>query len=108
MPVVESPAASADDIMSTAAGVGTMATPEADKAGTSAPPTTKGGGDDRGTSDRQSAPGPRGIIDEGMESVNDEDQYLYAGTMWEAEVITDCRDLETFKEAACTIRPCRW
>jgi hypothetical protein len=38
-----------------------------------------------------------------MESVNDEDQCLYTGTPWEAEVITDRRDLETFKEVACTI-----
>jgi hypothetical protein len=33
-----------------------------------------------------------------MESVNDEDRCLYAGTPWEAEVVTDRRDLETFKE----------
>jgi hypothetical protein len=36
--VVESPAASAADVMSTAAGVGTTAAPKAGKAGTSAPP----------------------------------------------------------------------
>jgi hypothetical protein len=102
-PVVESPAASVADVTSTAAGVGTTAAPEADRAGTSAPPTTEGGGDDRGTSDPQPAPGSRGIIDEGMESVNDEDRCLYAGTLWEAEVVTDRRDLETFKEAARTI-----
>jgi hypothetical protein len=35
-----------------------------------------------------------------MEAVNDEDQCLYAGTPWEAEVVTDRRDLETFREAA--------
>jgi hypothetical protein len=38
-----------------------------------------------------------------MESVNNEDQCLYAGTPWEAEVVTDHRDLETFKEVARTI-----
>jgi hypothetical protein len=38
-----------------------------------------------------------------MEEVNDEDRCLYAGTPWEAEVVTDRRDLETFKEAAHTI-----
>jgi hypothetical protein len=38
-----------------------------------------------------------------MKSVNDEDRCLYASTPWEAEVVTDRRDLETFKEAACTI-----
>jgi hypothetical protein len=107
-PVVESPATSAADVTSTAAGVGTTVAPEADKAGTSAPPTTEGGGEDRGTSDPQPTLGPWGIIDEVIESVNDEDRCLYAGTLWEAEVITDRRDLETFKEAACTIRPCRW
>jgi hypothetical protein len=52
-PVVESPAASAADVTSTAVGVGTTAAPEADKAGTSVPPTTGGGGDDRGTLDPQ-------------------------------------------------------
>jgi hypothetical protein len=35
--------------------------------------------------------------------VDDEDRCLYAGTLWEAEVVTDRRDLETFKEAARTI-----
>jgi hypothetical protein len=63
-----------------------------------------GGGDDLVTSDPQSVPGPRGIINEGLESVNDEDRCLYVGTPWEAEVINDRRDLETFKEAARTIR----
>jgi hypothetical protein len=96
-PVVESPTTSAVDVTST-----TTAS-EADKAGTSAPPTTGGEGDDRGTSDPQPAPGPRGIIDEGTESVNDEDHCLYAGTPWEAEVVTDRCDLETYKEAAHTI-----
>jgi hypothetical protein len=38
-----------------------------------------------------------------MESVNDEDRCLYAGTPWEAEVVTDRRELETLKEAAHTI-----
>jgi hypothetical protein len=102
-PVVESPAASAADVTSTATGVGTAAAPVADKAGTSAPPTTGGGGDDLGTSDPRSVPSPQGIIDEGMESVNHEDWCLYAGTPWEAEVVTDRRDLEAFKEATRTI-----
>jgi hypothetical protein len=35
--------------------------------------------------------------------VNDEDRCLYAGTPWEAEVVTDRRDLEKFKEVAHTI-----
>jgi hypothetical protein len=39
-----------------------------------------------------------------MEVVNDEDRCLYAGTQWEAEVVTDRHDLEMFREAACTIR----
>jgi hypothetical protein len=38
-----------------------------------------------------------------MESVDDEDQCLYASTPWEAEVVTDYHDLKTFKEAARTI-----
>jgi hypothetical protein len=102
-PVVESPAASAADVTSAAAGAGVTAASEADKAGTSTPPDTWGEGGNRGTSDPQEAPPPRGIIDEGMEEVNDEDRCLYAGTPWEAEVVTDRRDLETFKEAAHTI-----
>jgi hypothetical protein len=51
MLVVELSAASAADVTSTTVGVGTTAAPEEDKFGTSAPPTTEGGGDDRGTSD---------------------------------------------------------
>jgi hypothetical protein len=39
-------------------------------------------------------------MEEGMRSVDDEDRCLYAGTPWEAEVVTDRRDLETFKEVA--------
>jgi hypothetical protein len=38
-----------------------------------------------------------------MEAVNDEDRCLYVGTPWEAEVVTDRRDLEMFREAARTI-----
>jgi hypothetical protein len=102
-PVVESPAASAADVTSAAAGAGEMVASEGDKAGTSAPPATEGEGGDRDTSDPQEVPPPRGIIDEGMEAVNDEDRCLYTGTPWEAEVVTDCQDLETFKEAAHTI-----
>jgi hypothetical protein len=103
MLVVESPAALAADVSSAAAGAGTTAASEADKAGTSAPPTTGGEAGDRGTSGPQEAPGPQGIIDEGMEAVNDEDRCLYVGTPWEAEVVTDRRDLEMFREAARTI-----
>jgi hypothetical protein len=38
-----------------------------------------------------------------MEAVNDENRCLYAGTPWEAEVVTDRQDLKTFKEAVRTI-----
>jgi hypothetical protein len=38
-----------------------------------------------------------------MEAIDDEDWCLYAGTPWEADVITDRRDLEKFKEAMHTI-----
>jgi hypothetical protein len=102
-PVVELPAASEADVTSTAAGVGTTTAPEADKAGTSAPPATEGEGGDRGTSSPQEEPPSRGIFAEGMEAVNDEDWYLYVGTQWKAEVVTDRHDLEKFKEAAHTI-----
>jgi hypothetical protein len=100
LPVVESPAASAADVTSAAAGAGATAASEADKAGTSAPPATEVEGGDHGTFDPQKVPPPQGIIDEGIKVVNDEDQCLYAGTLWEAEVVTDRQDLETFKEAA--------
>jgi hypothetical protein len=49
--VVESPAASVVDVMSMAAGAGATTTSEANKAGTSAPPATRGEGGDCGTSD---------------------------------------------------------
>jgi hypothetical protein len=42
-------------------------------------------------------------MEEGARSVDDQDQCLYAGTLWEAEVVIGHRDLETFKEVACTI-----
>jgi hypothetical protein len=103
MPVVESPVASAADVTSAAAGAGTSSAPEADKAETSASPTIRGEGGDHDTPDPQPAPGLQGIIDEGMDSVNDKDRCLYAGTPWEAEVVTDFRDLEMFREAAHTI-----
>jgi hypothetical protein len=41
---MESPAASAADVTSAAVGAGTTAASEADKAGTSAPPTAEGEG----------------------------------------------------------------
>jgi hypothetical protein len=89
--------------MSAAAGVGTTAAPETDKVGTSAPPTTEGEGGGRDTSGPQEEPSSGGIFAEGMEAMNDEDRCLYAGTPWEAEVVTNRRDLEKFKEVAHTI-----
>jgi hypothetical protein len=94
--------------MSTAAGVGTTAAPEVDKVGTSAPPTTEGEGGDRDTSGPQEEPPSRGIFDEGMEAVNDEDRCLYAGTPWEAEVVTDREDLERLKRQCARSGPCCW
>jgi hypothetical protein len=38
-----------------------------------------------------------------MKSVDNEDRCRYVGTLWEAEVVTNRRDLETFKEATHTI-----
>jgi hypothetical protein len=100
---VESPAASEADVTSAAAGAGATAVSEADKAGTSASPTTGGEGGDSGTSEPQEEPPSAGIFAEGMEAIDDEDWCLYTGTPWEAEVITDRRDLEKFKEAMHTI-----
>jgi hypothetical protein len=62
--------------MSATTGVGATAASEADKAGTSAPTATEGEGGDRGTSEPQKVPPPRGIIDKGMEAVNSEDRCL--------------------------------
>jgi hypothetical protein len=76
---------------------------EAEKAGTSAPPTAEGESGDRSTSEPQEVPPPRAILDEGMEAVNNEDRCLYAGTPWEAEVVTDKEDLEKFRAVAQTI-----
>jgi hypothetical protein len=106
-PVVESPVASAADVTNTAVGAGATAASEAERAGTSAPPTTVAEGGDLGTSAPR-APGPRGVREEGARSVDDQDRCLYAGTPWEAEVVTDRRDLETFKEAAHTIGSVLW
>jgi hypothetical protein len=38
-----------------------------------------------------------------MEAVNDEERCLYAGTPWEAEVVTNRENLEMLKEVAHTI-----
>jgi hypothetical protein len=103
-PVTESPAASVADVTSAATKAGAVAASEVEKAGTSAPPTAEGEGGDRGTSEPQEVLPPRGILDEGMEAVNDEDRCLYASTPWEAEVVTDKEDLEKFRVAVQTIR----
>jgi hypothetical protein len=91
------------DVTSATPGVETTAAREADKDRTSAPPTTEVEVGDRDTSGPQEQPPSRGIFAEGMEAVDDEDRCLYAGTPWEAEVVTDRRDLEKFKEAVHTI-----
>jgi hypothetical protein len=103
VPVVESPAASAADVTSAAAGAGATAASETDKARTSAPPAAGGEGGDQGTIEPQEEPPSGGIFAKCMEAFNNEDRCLYAGTPWEAEVVTDRRDLEKFKEAAHTI-----
>jgi hypothetical protein len=97
VPVVESPTASAVDVTSAVTRAGTTMASEADKAGTSAPPTAGGEGGNRGTSEPQEEPPSGGIFAKGLEAVNDEDRCLYAGTPWEAEVVTDRRDLEKFQ-----------
>jgi hypothetical protein len=102
-PVVESPAALAPDVTSAAVGAGTTAASEADRVGTSAPPFAGGEGSDLGTSGPQAVPGPQSVMDEGTRSVDDQDRCLYVSTPWEAEVVTDRRDLDEFKEEACTI-----
>jgi hypothetical protein len=102
-PVVESLAASAADVTSATIGAGTMAASEAERVGTSAPSTAGAKGGDLGASGPQLASGPQGVMEEDTRSMDDEDRCLYAGTPWEAEVVTDRRDLETFKEAAHTI-----
>jgi hypothetical protein len=101
--VVESPAASAADVTGAAVRAGTAAVSKADRARTSAPPTVGAEGGDPGTSAPQAAPVSEGVMEEGARSVDDQDLCLYAGSPWEAEVVTDCRDLETFKEASHTI-----
>jgi hypothetical protein len=100
---MELPTASAAYVTSAAAGAGAMAASEAEKDGTSAPPATEGEGGDRDTTEPQDVPPPWGIIDEGMEVVNNEDRCLYAGTPWEAEIVTDREDLEKFWAAVQTI-----
>jgi hypothetical protein len=79
-PVVESPAASAVDVTSATVGAGTTAASEADRAGTSAPPTTGGESGDCGASGLLVVPGSRGIMEEGTRLVDDEDRRLYAVT----------------------------
>jgi hypothetical protein len=108
VPVVELPAASAADVTSTTAGVGTTAVPEADKAETSAPRTIKGEGGDCGTSGPQEELPSRGIFAEGMEVVNDEDWCLYSGTPWEAEVVTTAATSRSSRRRRTQSVPCCW
>jgi hypothetical protein len=61
--VVESLVASAVDVTSAAVGAGTMAASEADRVGTSAPPTTRGEGSDLCTFGPQAAPGPQAAME---------------------------------------------
>jgi hypothetical protein len=103
MPVVESPTISATDVMSTADGAGATAASEADKAGTSVPPAAKGEGDDLCTSGPLPAPGPQAAMEEGARSEDNQHRCLYVGTPSEAEVVTDRRGVEEFKEASRTI-----
>jgi hypothetical protein len=102
-PVVESPAASAADVMSAAVGAGTKVASEVDKAGTSAPPTAKGEGGDLCTTVLQPAPGPQVVMEEGTRSEDDQHRCLYVGTPREAEAIADRRGMGEFKEASRTI-----
>jgi hypothetical protein len=101
--MVESPVALAADVTRAAVGAGTTAASGADRAGSSAPPTTGAEGSDLGTSAPQVVPGSQGVMEESARSVDDQDRCLYTDTPWEVEVLTDCRDLETFKEATRTI-----
>jgi hypothetical protein len=59
-PVVELSAASAADVTSTTGGAGATVASDADKAGTSAPPTIEGAGGDLCTTGPQLAVGPAG------------------------------------------------
>jgi hypothetical protein len=102
-PVVESPTALVADMTSATVGAGTTAASEADKAGTSAPPTAKGEGGDLCTTGPQLMPGPQVAVEAGTLSVDDQHRCLYVGTPWEAEVVTDRREVEEFKEASHTI-----
>jgi hypothetical protein len=77
--VVESPAASATDVMSAAVGAGTTTVSQADRVGTRAPPTARAEGCDLCTSAPQAAPGPQGVMEEGARSVDDQDRCLYVG-----------------------------
>jgi hypothetical protein len=102
-PVVESPAISSADVMSTAGGAVATAASKVDKAGTSAPPAAAGEGSDLCTTGPQPAPGPQAATEQDTRSEDDQHRCLYVGTPWEAEVIMDRRDMEEFKEASPTI-----
>jgi hypothetical protein len=99
-PVVESPAASAADVISAAGGAGATAASDADKAGTNAPPAVECEGGDLCTTGLQVAPGPQAAMDEGTQSEDDQHRRLYVGTPWKGEVVADHRDVEEFKEAS--------
>jgi hypothetical protein len=104
--VVESPVASVANATSATVGAGTTTASEAGRARTSAPPTAGGEGGDLCNSGPQVAPGPQAVMEEGTRSVDDQDRCLYVDTPREAEVVTDRRDLDDFKDEARTIGRC--
>jgi hypothetical protein len=99
-PVVESPAASAANVISAAGGAGATAASDVDKAGTNTPPTVECEGGDLCTTGPQLVLGPQAAMDEGTRSEDDQHRCLYVGTPWKAEVVADRRDVEEFKEAS--------
>jgi hypothetical protein len=108
MSVMESPAASTAYMMSAAVGAGATAASEVKKAETSSPSNTEGEGSDRDTSDPQEVPPPWGIIDEGMEAVNNEDRCLYAGTPWRLRSLLTAKTWRGSRIKRARSGPCCW
>jgi hypothetical protein len=105
MPVAESPAVSTADVTSTAGGAGAMAASEADKAGTSTAPATEDEGGDLCMAGQLPTPDPQAAEVGGARMEDDLHRCLYLGTLWEEEVVADCRDVDDFKEASRIIGP---
>jgi hypothetical protein len=103
MPVAEAPAVSTANVTSTAGGAGATVASKADKVGTSTAPATEDDGGDLCMAGQLPTSDPQATEARDARAEDDLHWCLYVGTLWEAAVVADRRDVEEFKEASRSI-----